>query len=73
VDAKILETILAMMSRYDKPIYPVSLAAFPDDELIYSAPGYRYRVIVYKTPEMAALCLSKQYRYSRFLQTRGGG
>ncbi len=73
VDAKILETILAMMNRYDKPIYPVSLAAFPDDELIYSAPGYRYRVIVYKTPEMAALCLSKQYRYSRFLQTRGGG
>ncbi|OHD72041.1 MAG: hypothetical protein A2W19_03620 [Spirochaetes bacterium RBG_16_49_21] len=71
IDKQILDVILALMSKYDKPIYPVSLAAFPDDEMTYTKEGSRYKAIVYKTPEMAALCLSKQYRYRRFLQTHG--
>jgi acyl-CoA synthetase (NDP forming) len=73
VEKMILDTIVKMMNTYDKPIYPVSLAAFPEDETIIAPEGSKYKVIVYKTPEMAVLCLSKQYLYSRYLQTRGNG
>jgi acyl-CoA synthetase (NDP forming) len=73
VEKMILDTIVKMMNKYDKPIYPVSLAAFPEDETILTPEGSRYKVIVYRTPELAVLCLSKQYLYSRYLQTRGNG
>ncbi len=73
VNTNILDTILATMDKYDKPIYPVSLASFPDDEMIYTRPGSKYKAIVYKTPEMAALCLSRQYLYSKYLSTRKRG
>lgn len=73
IEHEILGTILTMMDRYEKPIYPVSLAAFPGDELVHTVPGSKYKAIVYKTPEMAVLCLSKQYQYSRYLQMRGKG
>ena len=73
IEHEILGTILTLMDRYDKPIYPVSLAAFPEDEIVHTAPGSKYKAIVYKTPEMAVLCLSKQYQYSKYLQMRGKG
>ncbi|HOD13158.1 MAG TPA: CoA-binding protein [Spirochaetota bacterium] len=73
VDKMLLDTIVKMMNTYDKPIYPVSLAKFPEDETMHSPDGSKYKVIVYRTPEMAVLCLSKQYLYSRYLQTRGNG
>ena len=68
IDKQIMETILNLMNKYDKPIYPVSLAAFPGDDFRYIKEGSRYKTIVYKTPEMAVLCLSKQYEYSRYVQ-----
>jgi acyl-CoA synthetase (NDP forming) len=70
VEKQILDTILTMMNQYDKPIYPVSLATLPDDDTVYTMPGSKYKVIVYRTPEMAVFCLSKQYQYSRYLQMR---
>ncbi len=73
VEKRILDTISVMMNRYRKPIYPVTLAAFPDDDMVYADPGTEFKVIVYRTPEMAVLCLSKQYLYARYLQTRGEG
>jgi acyl-CoA synthetase (NDP forming) len=73
VDYFILETIVTMMEQYHKPIYPVSLAALPGDKIIHEREGSPYRAIVYKTPEMAVLCLSKQYLYSKYLQMRGNG
>jgi acyl-CoA synthetase (NDP forming) len=69
----IRETILSLMNRYDKPIYPVSLAAFPEDKIIYSRPGSRYKAIIYKTPEMAVFCLSKQYQYAQFRRECASG
>lgn len=72
VETAILDTILMTMSKYEKPIYPVTLAAFPGDEIIHTREGSRYKVIVYKTPEMAVFCLSKQYQYSVYLRNRGG-
>lgn len=71
VEKDILDAIASLMEQYHKPIYPVSLAAFPNDELVHSREGSSYKVIVYKTPEMAVLCLSKQYLYSKYLQMRG--
>lgn len=71
VNRMLLDTIVKMMNTYDKPIYPVSLAMFPEDETMHSPEGSKYKVIVYRTPEMAVLCLSKQYLYSKYLQTRG--
>lgn len=73
VDYFILETIVTMMEQYHKPIYPVSLAAFPGDKIIHEREGSPYKVIVYKTPEMAVLCLSKQYLYSKYIRIRGNG
>jgi acyl-CoA synthetase (NDP forming) len=71
LDGQMLETVLNLMNQYGKPIYPVSLAAFPDDDITFTKPGSTYKVIVYKTPEEAVHCLSKQYQYSRYLQQRG--
>ncbi|OHD64970.1 MAG: hypothetical protein A2176_04225 [Spirochaetes bacterium RBG_13_51_14] len=71
IEKQILDTILTLMNRYHKPIYPVTMAAFPDNEIMHTAEGSRYKVIVYKTPEMAVLCLSRQYLYSRYLKMRG--
>jgi acyl-CoA synthetase (NDP forming) len=68
VEDAVLETILTMMNQYDKPIYPVTLAAFPGDKIIHAKEGSKYKAIVYKTPEMAVYCLSKQYQYSKFRQ-----
>jgi acyl-CoA synthetase (NDP forming) len=62
----IRDTILVAMNKYDKPIYPVSLASFPEDKIVYTKEGSKYKEIVYKTPEIAVFCLSKQYEYSRF-------
>jgi acyl-CoA synthetase (NDP forming) len=70
VENAILDTILMMMNKYDKPIYPVTLAAFPEDNMIHAREGSKYKAIVYQTPEMAVFCLSKQYQYSRFRQMR---
>ena len=69
VDTKILDMILEMMNKYNKPIYPVSFASYPEDETMYIKSGSKYKVIVYKAPELAVLCLSKQYLYSNYLQT----
>ncbi|TFH41721.1 MAG: CoA-binding protein, partial [Chrysiogenales bacterium] len=71
VEKRLLNTISDTMNKYRKPIYPVTLAAFPDDDMVYGDEKNEYRVIVYKTPEMAVLCLSTQYLYGRYLQTRG--
>ncbi|MBN2159474.1 MAG: CoA-binding protein [Spirochaetes bacterium] len=65
-----LDAILTMMNKYEKPIYPVSLASFPNDDIMYTKEGSRYKIIVYKTPEMAVLCLSKQQLYSKYLRLR---
>ncbi len=73
VDKDILDAVMTLMDRYHKPIYPVSLAAFPEDQIVYAREGSPYQLIVYKTPEMAVLCLSKQYLYSKYLQMRGNG
>lgn len=73
VDYFILDAIMTLMDKYNKPIYPVSLAAFPEDKIVHAREGSPYKVIVYPTPEMAVLCLSKQYLYSRYLQMRGNG
>lgn len=73
VDYFILEAIMTLMDTYHKPIYPVSLAAFPEDKIVHAREGSPYKVIVYKTPEMAVLCLSKQYLYSKYIQMRGNG
>jgi acyl-CoA synthetase (NDP forming) len=70
VEKQILNTILTMMNQYNKPIYPVSLATLPDDDTVFTMDGSKYKVIVYRTPELAVFCLSKQYQYSRYLQMR---
>jgi acyl-CoA synthetase (NDP forming) len=70
VENAILDTILMMMNKYDKPIYPVTLASFPDDKIIHTKEGSKYKTIVYKTPEIAVFCLSKQYQYSKYRKMR---
>jgi acyl-CoA synthetase (NDP forming) len=70
LEDSILDTIMTMMNTYHKPIYPVTLAAFPEDEIMHTREGSKYKVIIYRTPEMAVFCLSKQYQYSRYLQMR---
>ena len=70
VEKQMLDTILTMMEKHNKPIYPVSLAMLPDDDTVYSMKESKHKVIVYRTPEMAVFCLSKQYQYSRYLQMR---
>jgi len=70
LEDSILDTIMTMMNMYHKPIYPVTLAAFPEDEIMHTKEGSKYKVIIYRTPEMAVFCLSKQYQYSRYLQMR---
>lgn len=70
VESGMLCSILDLMERYRKPIYPVTLAAFPNDEIIFSKPGNRYKAIVYKTPEEAVLCLAKQHQYATFMRRR---
>lgn len=70
VEKQLMDTILTMMEKYHKPIYPVSLAMLPEDETVYTMEESKFKVIVYRTPEMAVFCLSKQYQYSRYLQMR---
>lgn len=65
-----LDTIIGFMEQYEKPIYPVALVTSPEDKMLYSRNGGKYKVAVYKTPEEAVFCLAHQYEYSRYLRQR---
>jgi acyl-CoA synthetase (NDP forming) len=71
VEDGMLDMIVEAMNRYHKPIYPVTLATFPQDKVIYTKEDSKYKVIINKTPEMAVFCLSKQYQYSKFRRESG--
>ena len=63
-----LDNIIDLMETYKKPIYPVALVAKPGDASVHMREGYRHKVIIYKTPEEAVLCLEKQYKYYRYIK-----
>ncbi|MCP4136590.1 MAG: hypothetical protein GY754_36810 [bacterium] len=65
-----LDFILQLMEKYNKPIYPVSLATFAGDEKIYSNNNSKYKLIIYSTPEDATMCLSQQVKYFQYLEKR---
>lgn len=65
-----LDNIIGLIEKYDKPIYPVALVHFKEDDIIHIKEGSRYKVIVYKTPEEAVLCLERQYRYAQYLKNQ---
>ena len=65
-----LDYIIELMEQYDKPIYPVALVTSPEDKMLYSKNGGKYKVPVYKTPEEAVFCLAHQYEYSMYLRQR---
>jgi hypothetical protein len=67
-----LDNIAELMEKYHKPIYPVALVSPPDQPVIHrSEKSGRYRAMIFKTPEEAVRCLSKQYAYTTYLKKIG--
>lgn len=59
--------IVALMERYKKPVFGVSLLTEPRDRTVVPVEGRRYQGLFYPTPERAVKAFAKMVEYRRFL------
>jgi acyl-CoA synthetase (NDP forming) len=65
-----IETIVALMEKYGKPVLGVSLLTDEKDLTVYPVAGSRYKGVFYETPERAVKSFAKMVQYHRFLTRR---
>jgi acyl-CoA synthetase (NDP forming) len=67
-----IKHIVALMDRYKKPVFGVSLLPDEKNQTLYRVEGSPHKGVFYPTPERAAKAFSKMVDYHRFLnRTRG--
>jgi acyl-CoA synthetase (NDP forming) len=59
--------IAALMDRYKKPVFGVSLLPDEKNQTLYEVDGCSYKGVFYPTPERAVKACSKMVDYNRFL------
>jgi hypothetical protein len=67
IENNFLNEMINLMEKHNKPIYPVALFPTQTGAYIHSREGSKYRVITYRNPEEAVMCLAKQHAYYRYI------
>ncbi|MBI9084336.1 MAG: acetate--CoA ligase family protein [Desulfobacterales bacterium] len=62
-----VEQIVALMEKYGKPVYGVSLLTESEDPTLYRVAGSNFKGVFYETPERAIKAFAKMVEYNRFL------
>ncbi|EFK96895.1 CoA-binding domain protein [sediment metagenome] len=69
-DEQYIRHIAALMEKYNKPVYGVSLLTDEKDKTVYRISGCSFKGIFYPTPERAVKAFAKMYEYKRFLSRK---
>ena len=62
--------IAALMERFRKPIFGVSLLPDKNNQTVYRVEGYSFKGLFYTTPERAVKAYAKMMEYRQFLNRR---
>ncbi|MCP4623316.1 MAG: CoA-binding protein [bacterium] len=62
-----IKHIVALMDRYQKPVFGVSLLPDEKNQTLYRVEGSSFKGVFYPTPERAVKAFSKMVDYHRFL------
>ncbi len=62
--------IAALMDRYQKPIFGVSLLPDEKNQTVYKVAGYTFKGVFYTTPERAVKAYAKMVEYQQFLDRK---
>ncbi len=65
-EAQYIERIAALMQRYEKPVYGVSLLQDESDRTVYPVDHSPYNAVFYETPERAVQAFARMVDYRRF-------
>ena len=65
-EARYVERITALMQRYGKPIYGVSLLQDENDRTVYPVANSPFNAVFYETPERAVQAFARMVTYRRF-------
>ncbi len=65
-----MDFVIELMEKYDRPIYPVALVITEEDDIVHSKDQSRYKLILFRSPEEAVLCIAKQLEYQRYMDKR---
>ena len=63
-----IEHIVALMDKYRKPIFGVSLLPDEKNQTLYRVKGSSFKGVFYPTPERAVKAYSKMVDYQRYLE-----
>lgn len=63
-----IKHIVALMERYEKPVFGVSLLPDEKNQTLYRVEGSSLKGVFYPTPERAVKSFSKMVDYQRFLK-----
>jgi acyl-CoA synthetase (NDP forming) len=61
-----IERITALMQRYEKPVFGVSLLQDENDRTVYPVAQSPYNAVFYETPERAVTAFARMVEYRRF-------
>lgn len=67
-EAAYIKHIVALMDRYQKPVFGVSLLPDEKNQTLYRVEGSPFKGVFYPTPERAVKAFSKMVDYRRFLK-----
>lgn len=70
-EEKYIQDVVALIERYQKPVYGVSLYDEEKDQTIYPVGENRYKGLFYPTPARAVTAVSKMVEYGQFLKRQG--
>ncbi len=63
--------IVALMARYEKPVYGVSLLTDEKDGTVYRVDGHDLKAVFYETPERAVKTAARMVEYFRYRSRNG--
>ena len=66
-EAAYIRHIAALMDRYKKPVFGVSLLPDENNRTLYRVDSCAYKGVFYPTPERAVKAYSKMVEYNRYL------
>jgi acyl-CoA synthetase (NDP forming) len=66
-DTQYIRHIAALMEKYNKPVYGVSLLTDEKDKTVHRVEGCSFKGVFYPTPERAVKAFARMYEYRRFL------
>ena len=65
-EARYVESLAALMQRYDKPVFGVSLLQDAHDRTVYPVAHSPYHPVFYETPERAVQAFARMVEYRRY-------